>query len=552
MSLYSSYIHPSLRDLLASEVLSEAQVLSGENLVDRAVINVCCELEPQLRANSLLVCRQDFNLESYEGEIERLCAVVLISPFQDNKDASKAQPESTAVSKLANATEPQSKGLSVKPNFEQSIKLCQEAEVPLIVLPGYDDEAVAAEEIRLALQLELKRCSARLHSSLVAAVLEQGLGGLATCLADILSRPVAIESSDFKLLASQELGATPQAQQRILSEEIAERINRQERARNHDYVSSGHEPVKVGRRLVLPVVLKGVVVAYVSTAIKPGDDTTYITECLKPAALACIVHFSERRQDNLLPAVTHQSLLKDLLSGRGLSAADQERLERHYGFDLCDGLLVFALQVVSGKLDREATNLWPERPYVYTEVEGTQVFVAPVIRKAELTIPEMTEQLVGLLKTASEGLQFQVGVARIASTMLDLNDAYLEARQALIIGSMMHNDQEFTLGYGDLGVKRLLYLVIDHPELERFHQENLAPLEAYDLEWESELIPTLRVYLKEGANLNSASRALFVHRHTLRYRLEQIAEILNVDIDSQEVLLNLQIAFLIKDMKGLS
>jgi purine catabolism regulator len=91
--------------------------------------------------------------------------------------------------------------------------------------------------------------------------------------------------------------------------------------------------------------------------------------------------------------------------------------------------------------------------------------------------------------------------------------------------------------------------MIDHPELERFYEENLAPLERYDQEYESELVSSLRVYLAQGANLNSAARALFVHRHTLRYRLEQIAEILKADIDSQEILLNLQIAFLIKDMK---
>lgn len=36
----------------------------------------------------------------------------------------------------------------------------------------------------------------------------------------------------------------------------------------------------------------------------------------------------------------------------------------------------------------------------------------------------------------------------------------------------------------------------------------------------------------------------------MRYRLEQIAELLKVDIDSPEVLLNLQIAFNILEMKG--
>jgi purine catabolism regulator len=113
---------------------------------------------------------------------------------------------------------------------------------------------------------------------------------------------------------------------------------------------------------------------------------------------------------------------------------------------------------------------------------------------------------------------------------------------------MVHGENEFAIGYGELGIKRLLYLIIDHPELQRFYEDNLAPLEAYDTEWESELVPSLRVYLEQGANLNSTARALFIHRHTLRYRLEQIADILKVDIDSQEVLLNLQIAFLIRDM----
>jgi purine catabolism regulator len=134
--------------------------------------------------------------------------------------------------------------------------------------------------------------------------------------------------------------------------------------------------------------------------------------------------------------------------------------------------------------------------------------------------------------------------------VLDLPDAYGEARQALVIGSMIDEGGEFALGYGELGIKRLLYLVIDHPESDRFLEETLSPLESYDEEWESELVDTLRVYLEHGANLNSTARSLFIHRHTLRYRLEQIADILKVDIDSQQVLLNLQIAFQIRDMKS--
>jgi purine catabolism regulator len=176
--------------------------------------------------------------------------------------------------------------------------------------------------------------------------------------------------------------------------------------------------------------------------------------------------------------------------------------------------------------------------------------VVPYHAKSEKTWQQEAEELVQSIKKNNKDRKIQLGAGRMIQTSLDLPDSYREARQALIIGSMVHGDSEFITGYGDLGVRRLLYLMIDHPELDRFYEENLAPLEAYDAEWESELVPTLSVYLKQGANLNSAARELFIHRHTLRYRLEQIAEILKVDIDSQEVLLNLQIAFLVKDMKG--
>ncbi|MFN8554563.1 MAG: helix-turn-helix domain-containing protein, partial [Candidatus Obscuribacterales bacterium] len=277
-----------------------------------------------------------------------------------------------------------------------------------------------------------------------------------------------------------------------------------------------------------------------------------IGEYLQAAAVAVMVEFSQRRRDGTVFTVTQQSLLKDLLSGNSLSASDQERLERYYGFDLCDGLLTFAVEsAVTGGSGTNKNFL--EDGFASTAIEGTRVFVVPFFEKNGTTWQQEAQSLIEKVKVTAGGIvnsKIQLGAARIVQTIVDLPEAYREARQALIIGSMVHGDKDFVIGYGELGIRRLLYLMIDHPELDRFYEENLAPLEAYDTEWESELVESLRVYLDQGANLNSAARALFIHRHTLRYRLEQIADILKVDIDSQEVLLNLQIAYLIRDMKN--
>ncbi|MBS1955908.1 MAG: helix-turn-helix domain-containing protein [Cyanobacteria bacterium SZAS-4] len=536
---------PTLRQLLNSEALAEAQVLYGDDLIDRPVVQVVASLTPAPRAGSLAVCRMETLVGLEAAALDGLSALVIIKQ-SSSESLPPITPSSTAV------PQPAPLGLGIDVALKRITKLCSDEEIPLILIPGFGDSAQIAEDVRIAFLRELKLSSARLHSALLSLLLDEGLDGVVEEISNRLNRPVVIETADFKVLASRNMGATPASQQRMLAEEASKAMRRRfsshEKLHNQDIVLS---PLKVGRRLVLPILLSDALVGFIAVMVRPNDDTEMISEYLQAAALAAMVEFSQRRRDGSVFTVTQQSLLKDLLTGNTLSASDQERFERHYGFDLCDGLLMFAVE--SAATRGGATKSFSEDGFASTEIEGTRVFVVPFFEKSGTTWQIEAQNLAGKIKEfagGTEKVKVQIGASRTAQTILDLPEAYREARQALIIGSMVNGDNDFIIGYGELGIKRLLYLMIDHPELDRFYEENLAPLEAYDTEWESELVESLRVYLEQGANLNSAARALFIHRHTLRYRLEQIADILKVDIDSQEVLLNLQIAFLIRDMKN--
>jgi purine catabolism regulator len=316
--------------------------------------------------------------------------------------------------------------------------------------------------------------------------------------------------------------------------------------------------VKLGRRLVFPVVLNEIILGYVSVMTRQQDDLSALSEYMYALSVACKVGFSHRLKDTPVLSITMKGLLKDFLCGSPLSSSDQERIERHFGFDLFDGFMVLAVEAeLKNKKEQKDVIAGAQKPlhfpddrYVSLDVDGIRIFVLPWSEKDKNTWQELAQIVVGLLKERNDEIKICLGASRPVKTLLDLPDAFMEARQTLVIGSMLRAGEEFQLSYRELGVKRLLYLICDHPELERFLEETLEPLEAYDQEWESELVDTLRSYLAQGANLNSTARSLFIHRHTLRYRLEQIADILKVDIDSQEVLLNLQIACLIRDMKG--
>jgi len=48
-------------------------------------------------------------------------------------------------------------------------------------------------------------------------------------------------------------------------------------------------------------------------------------------------------------------------------------------------------------------------------------------------------------------IKVQVGAGRLADNILGLAEAYREARQALIISSMIRGNEEFVIDYGALG-----------------------------------------------------------------------------------------------------
>jgi sugar diacid utilization regulator len=554
---------PTLQQLLETEVMAEAHVLSGENLNQRHISQVVSKLTPAPRPHSLLVARPELILAKEHANLGQLAGVVLLGLGNydaQNQNHPSSNPAISLLQPVINGSSAATFPVLADLSLQRLQTACSEMHVPLVVLPSFGEPTQLIEEIRNAFLREVRVNTSKLHALFLKVALAEGLEALVEQVSSRTGRPIAVETATFQILASRNMGATPAGQQQTLTEAVTQALYKLKQHSDKEGVfeSSYLSPLKVGRRLVLPILLDGAPVGFISAMTKANENLELLGDYLQPAAAAATVDFYQRQKDGAVFTVTQKSLLKDVLSGRGLSAADQERFERHYGFDLCDGLLVFAIGITTSDTVFGTTG----RSYNLTEdalanadVEGTRIFVLPYNQKDGKTWQQIAEELKVSLKKRivtqipKSDPKIQIGAGRLTPNIHGLAEAYREARQSLIIGNMLRSGSEFITGYEDLGIKRLLYLMIDHPELQRFYEENLAPLESYDLEWESELVPSLRVYLEQGYNLNSAARALFIHRHTLRYRLEQIADILKVDIDSQEILLNLHIAFLIGDMK---
>jgi PucR C-terminal helix-turn-helix domain/GGDEF-like domain len=101
---------------------------------------------------------------------------------------------------------------------------------------------------------------------------------------------------------------------------------------------------------------------------------------------------------------------------------------------------------------------------------------------------------------------------------------------------------ETTSVFADLDVFRMLSSVSDLADIEHFVDRWLGTLAEYDRRKHTELLNTLSQYLRHGGGYEVTSRALSVHRSTLKYRLQRIRELTGFDLADPETHFNLQLA----------
>jgi purine catabolism regulator len=111
----------------------------------------------------------------------------------------------------------------------------------------------------------------------------------------------------------------------------------------------------------------------------------------------------------------------------------------------------------------------------------------------------------------------------------DVGRSLRESRYALQVCRLEKWD---SAGFEDLGTYRLLLSMVEGDVLRAYADSLLAPLDAYDAGHGGELLHSLRAFLEHNARWETAAAELYVHRHTLRYRIRKIEELTGRDLSN--------------------
>ncbi|MGM8212158.1 PucR family transcriptional regulator [Virgibacillus sp. W0430] len=134
-----------------------------------------------------------------------------------------------------------------------------------------------------------------------------------------------------------------------------------------------------------------------------------------------------------------------------------------------------------------------------------------------------------------------IGIGRHYDSIDMLAKCAREAHDAVKLSNLLHKQGNIYL-YEDLGMYDLL-LEMNRSgiELRTIYEDclqNIVPTHDQSID----LIETLYVYLKNNQSIQMAADELFIHRHTLRYRLNQIEKRTGLNIKVADDRLRLQMA----------
>jgi len=442
-----------------------------------------------------------------------------------------------------------------------------ETGIPLIVLPASTEfgvlERATSRYISERRREILRRGQEAGRQLMELAIAGEPLSELARVLGEIARRPVAFESRDGRLLAFRpgDSGLHHGEAEAMLAETRGPVLTwlRTVAASSSAEPPSATYPTRTGwLRIVSPVSSRDGLLGNVSLFAEAGAETADDAVFASRGAAACAVTLTREQAAAGARREIELNVLDEILDGALRSEVSLLQQIRRLGHNLDReySTIIARVDPLPGTPARARDGRWSaleeglnraararDARILWRVRNASTEIVWPVNDEGDLdaVVRELRDDLSGALAMNGSAEVVSMGVGRIQSGLDGIRLSYQDARQALTIGRRLHGPGNVTM-FERLGVYRLIYAAEQLPELRTFQDEALGSLVAYDEAHGAELIRTLEAFFAANCSPKEAASLLHVHRNTVLYRLERIAEITGLDLNASDVRLRLHLA----------
>ncbi len=544
----------TVNDALAIEAMKQAKLLAGKNGLDReivwvTVIEVLDEIH-LLQKGELLITTA-FGL----ADIPRLIDELIPRLAQKN---------------LA--------GLAIQTGYyldeipDSIIQQCEQYDFPLIELPKqlkFSELTMAITKRIINRQMEMLEYARQIHDRLTQVILQnKGLPQIAIVLAELLDAPVRIMDAHYNLLASARLAESADSlQPEIMQTEYLALRKRQLLCPEQNLIAIGSAAAPESPDQVLyPLVVGQEVFGYLSVLTsKPTLAEMDKTAIASAATISTLEILKEKAVWETEERVKGD-FIDDLLENAIITDTVLRRRANYLGFNLEKKFAILILQFsnlnTSPSISEAHFQETKQRMFalVRFSLHTYQKQALLKYKNNKLTIllqvdrdaapdggkEELTQIATALRKiiAAETAINTAIGVGRTYKQLADMAKSFREAEQVLAIGDRLRS-KDFVLFYEDLGPYILFTGAANESELLTFYTNTVSTVIAYDIQHNSELIPTLEAFIRCNTGLKETAAELFIHRHTLKYRLGRIREISGLDPENSQDQFQLQLGLIV-------
>lgn len=399
----------------------------------------------------------------------------------------------------------------------------------------------AVEVAHSALEVQLGKVEHALvgQQALIETLIDgEQLPGIVRIVGERSGCEVVLLDNDFEVLAGTPANPDLQAIREVL------RAKRNPPARGGATTWSGLGDRSLAVRMVRTGTEQIGWVCLLTTAVA-GDESVELAAT--QAALTFALHHLEQQAAAKARASMREDLLLNLLKGsmdeRRAAIARAKYLQIDLRGQLRIGICTFTgLEAYAHACGWSSPNLDQVRRRLVVKSEEA-LAEAGLLRLAATTsngmialihsvdgteIHDVLDRIADELRAELPQCQPVWGVSSPHTNPQQLDRAHTEAGTAL--QALRQDSGRRVALYEDLGVLALLIAGPQGMPLNEFARDTIGPILAHDAVHGTSLVETLRTYLDQNCNQKDTATKLFVHQKTVKYRLETIEKLTNLNL----------------------
>ncbi len=175
------------------------------------------------------------------------------------------------------------------------------------------------------------------------------------------------------------------------------------------------------------------------------------------------------------------------------------------------------------------------------EYQDHIVFFIPRVKNSPIFLQNLVAEIRSLLGVILEDPYVKLGVSRWCAVNA-IHNGYTEAFKALQICTSLGHSTMFFEELDSVSIFLDTNGMLDTEAMEDYCLSVLGPIIHYDKFHASGLLNALDSYMNNNLSVTKTAQELFIHKNTLRYRLNKIANFTNASFSNIDDIVNFSIA----------